>query len=277
MLSREERIRAFCYSRTEWCCVSTKEHRIEHRRVTKPCSQKLIWPPWHSFNRPVQSLRLLDAFKQKSKPCNFIHLTVRTGGFRARLPFLAVQNLAVHCLLRLAFINQHVKAILLGLRKAVLHRSPSVAITGQRSFGKLRTPLSFAFQNPSRKVRKKRGKPVPPMSQANLQAQCPPGSLYSVQKAPKPATKHLVLVANEITDIVRYKPFNVLLPNFSPYSVHLSKNTVTGYVLEAPARILTVNSLEPHPFQSKEEGLNVKLIDSSDEESSQNPDGVLEQ
>lgn len=62
-----------------------------------------------------------------------IQLTTRTEKFRARIPFLVVQNLAVDCILGILYIEYHVKAILPEIWKVLFDHFSSAAITGQRS------------------------------------------------------------------------------------------------------------------------------------------------
>lgn len=64
----------------------------------------------------VQSPRLLEASKRKVKSYSRFHLTVRIGKFRARIPFLVVQNLAIGCVCGTLFIDNHAEATLPGLR-----------------------------------------------------------------------------------------------------------------------------------------------------------------
>lgn len=158
----------------------------------------------------------------------------------------------------------------------MFYHSSSVSITGQRSLTKPKTSLTLELEDRSREIRTKRKVTIPPISQTTVQAQCPTGGLCFFQNTLRLATKHLTLMANGIIDIFPHKPFNVLLSNFSPCSVHLSKNAVIGHALEVPERILTVQAPKPHLPQSKEGGETAEIFGSSDKQDSQQSDTDLE-
>lgn len=92
--------------------------------------------------------------------------------------------------------------------------------------------------------------------------------------APRYATKHVMLVAAGITDIVPHKLFNVILSNFFPFLVHLLKNNVIGYAFEATKCIVIVDALKLRLLQLQERGGTAKVFDGDGFEQS---DASLEQ
>lgn len=78
---------------------------------------------WQSYIQSAQSPRGLDASERVMNFCGLTHLTVRIAEFRARVPFLVVQTLAVDCLSKISFIGHHVKSVLSGLLKSVFFTS----------------------------------------------------------------------------------------------------------------------------------------------------------
>lgn len=98
---------------------------------------------WHSYISLVQSLKLLYALKPVMKSCRLVHLIVSTSESRARVSYLALQNLAVECLLGTPNTTHLVKAVLPGPRKAVSYRFSSVTISDQNSFVRPENYLTF--------------------------------------------------------------------------------------------------------------------------------------
>lgn len=164
---------------------------------------------------------------------------------------MAVQNLAVHCLVGASFIDRSVKTTLLGLRKAGYFNPSSVAITGVRSFTKPITFLTLDLEDRSRNVRTTQKVTISPLSQANVQTKCPSCGLCFVGNTPRLTTENLALIANGIKGIIPHRPFNFLLSSFSLCWVHLSKNTDIGHAFEALERFRTVNASEIHSLRAK--------------------------
>lgn len=73
--------------------------------------EKMIDRARHFFILSVQSLELLDAYKEMVKFYDGIHNTTRIGGLRASVPLLVVEILAGHCLLGTLFTDQQVYSI----------------------------------------------------------------------------------------------------------------------------------------------------------------------
>lgn len=154
------------------------------------------------------------------KFCGFIYLTVRIVASRAKVPLLVVQSLAVDCLLALPLTDHHVKLILPAVWKNVFYLSPVVAMHWQRSHTKPNTSFNFELEVRSREFQTTLNMTIPPVSQANLQAQFPFVWLCSVQNTPTLLTKHFTITANRVIDIFLHKPFNLLLSNFPSFLPH---------------------------------------------------------
>lgn len=63
------------------------------------------------------------------------------------------------------------------------------------------------------------------------------------------------MMVDGIMDTFPHKPFSLLLSNFSPCPVHVSKKTVIRHTIEAPERILTEEVSNPtYLSQKRREG-----------------------
>lgn len=145
---------------------------------------------WRSYNRPVQSPALLDAFKRVMKFCEVIHLIIRTGELRGRVPSVLVQKSAVDYHFGTYFIKHHVQAILPKLWKVLFYYSSSVVITVQRFFTKPKIFLPLHYKTHLKKIRITRKVPIPPISQAKVRAACPTGgsTLFRILRDSPPST-----------------------------------------------------------------------------------------
>lgn len=195
--------------------------------------KRRLHPAWHSYTPSVQSPRLLDKYKRVMRSCGLTYLIVRIGEFWARVPLLVVQIFAVDSLPGTSFIDLNVKAIFSELRRTIFYYHSFVATVILRSLTRLKASLINELQNQSRKAQTTRNITIRPASKAKVRAHPPTGELCSVQSIPRLATKHLTSKANGIVDIFPHILFNVLLSNFNPCPVQLSRSTVTGHVFKA--------------------------------------------
>lgn len=136
------------------------------------------------------------------------------------------------CLLETLFIHHHVNTNLHGLLRVVFYLSPFVSVTAQRVLSKPKTPLTIALEYQSRKTRTARKVTIPPMSRADVQKQCPTGGICSNQNPSRLAAEHYTSMVNGLMDIFPHKPFHVVLSNFFPLPVHLSRTSSPGTLLE---------------------------------------------
>lgn len=209
------------------------------------------------------------------RSCELIFLTVRIREFRARLPFLRVQILAVGFLLGTAVIDRHLNAILSELWNVVFYCSPS---RRDRSMLPCQGENIAYFQvrrtsptNPDN-ASSHRSATVSSRNASKMSY----GGLCSVYNTPRLARKHLTLMTNGILDTFSHRPFDVLLSSFSARRFHLLRNIESVHLLKARERIFT-EDLKPRLLQSKKgEGL-AKFLGSSEEEDSQQPNANQKQ
>lgn len=94
------------------------------------------------------------------------------------------------------------------------------------------------------------------MFQENVQTQCPPGMLYSVQNTLRLPIKQFTVMVSGVKDTLPHKRFTFSPSSFSLCSVHFSKTTVVGPALEASEWIRAANAFKPHLlFSEKADGL----------------------
>lgn len=74
----------------------------------------------------------MDASSYLMQPLGFLVDFVRVGKFQTHIQFLVVASMAVDCILRTAFIDRHVRAILPPQLKVLFHYAPAVALLGAR-------------------------------------------------------------------------------------------------------------------------------------------------
>lgn len=82
----------------------------------------------------------------------------------------------------------------------MFYHSSSISVTGQPFLTKLETSLTLELEDQSRNTPTTQKVNTPPTSQGKVQAQCPTGGFCYVQNSPKPANKHLSLMANWTMD-----------------------------------------------------------------------------
>lgn len=123
-------------------------------------------------------------------------LIVRTGEFRARVPFLITTNLPIDCLLRTLFIDNSVKAITLGYRKFLIYHAVFVPTTsssqsskGKRTFAQLANSHS---EDRSWKIREAWPVTLPTRSKFLSREQCPTGGLNSIVNNPNTDAQKIV-------------------------------------------------------------------------------------
>ena len=203
---------------------------------------------WREYVKPIQGPYLVDAQRKRITTLGSLRMIVRLGQFKALVDFIVVQNMAVDLILGTSFIDKHVKAIYPRYRKVTFYNDPPVSIigVGKPPLGKTdepeEKPHPFATNTVSNKIRLARGVSIPPMTQVETLVQTDKDGLLMIQNHPKMIHKHLTLAANGVADVIRNKPFRIVLSNFGETSVTLAKNTVVALAMDAPLAVMTIQN-----------------------------------
>lgn len=123
-------------------------------------------------------------------------LNVRTGEFRAQVPFLNTTNLPIDCLLRTLLIDNSVQAITPGYQKFLIYHAGFVPIisSSQSSKGKTTFPQLADSRSEDRSWKVRQAWPVslPAMSKFLFRVQCPTSELSSIVNNPNTAARKIL-------------------------------------------------------------------------------------
>lgn len=219
-----------------------------------------VHPKRRRYICPVKAPTLVDASKRPMKSQSMIMLLLRVGELIVQVPFLEVNNFEVDCMLGTTLIDQHVKAILAGIRGVYFYHAPSVAITSH--FKKSSSPVTQAplnitnnvtsFETVSSKIRVAKRTNIPTLSQMHVSLQCSTGSLCFVENNLRLLLKSLTLMTNGLMDIVPHAPFTVVISNSSEKPIHLHKETILVYAKDPPVHIISLIMSAPNSSKAKE-------------------------
>ena len=177
-------------------------------------------------------------------------LTVTTGTYTTRQPFIVVRQLGTDVILGCTYIDSSIDSI--GVRKRVvtMRNGDSFPILRQVAMDPTEKAMDTCPHvspqaSPNRFLKVAKGVCLPPLSETVVLASCSLQGTHLLESLDQLYDRKKVTLSNGVANLRSNVPLRVRVANFSDKAVYLHKNEKLGIAIPAPTDIMTIEAESP--------------------------------